>query len=254
MSTSLFEPSERLDGRVAVIAGGTGAIGMACALRLARLGARCVLLYRQAGDADAKAASLPGSGHFALRAEVGDSASLQAAAATVGERVPAVHILVNSAGHTKPVPPADLDALSDELIDDMMRVNFRGVVATIRAFAPLLKASGDGLIVNISSIAGFTGVGSNLAYVAAKAGVDVVGDALARALAPAVRVLTVSPGVVDTGFVPGRGPDFNAKAAASMPLRRVGTADDVAAAVQACATTLRYATGTRIVVDGGRHL
>ncbi|MDP3084559.1 MAG: SDR family oxidoreductase, partial [Rubrivivax sp.] len=216
--------------------------------------ARCVLLYRQAGDADAKAASLPGSGHFALRAEVTDSASLQAAAAAVAQQVPALHILINSAGHTKPVPAADLEALSDELIDEMLRVNFRGVIATIRAFAPLLKASGDGLIVNISSIAGFTGVGSNLAYVAAKAGIDIVGDALARALAPAVRVLTVSPGVVDTGFVPGRGPDFNAKAAAGMPLRRVGTADDVAAAVQACATTLRYATGTRIVVDGGRHL
>jgi NAD(P)-dependent dehydrogenase (short-subunit alcohol dehydrogenase family) len=165
-----------------------------------------------------------------------------------------VHILVNSAGHTQAVPPGDLDGLTDELIDDILRVNFRGVFATIRAFAPLLKASGDGLIVNISSIAGFTGSGSNLAYSAAKAGIDVVGDALARALAPAVRVISVSPGVVDSSFVPGRGAEFNAKAAATMPLRRVGTVDDVAAAVQACATTLRYATGTRIVVDGGRHL
>jgi 3-oxoacyl-[acyl-carrier protein] reductase len=67
-------------------------------------------------------------------------------------------------------------------------------------------------------------------------------------------VLTVSPGVVDSAFVPGRGADFNQKAAATMPLRRIGTPDDVAAAVEACATTLRYATGTRIVVDGGRHL
>ncbi|REM29331.1 SDR family NAD(P)-dependent oxidoreductase, partial [Mycobacterium tuberculosis] len=92
------------------------------------------------------------------------------------------------AGHTKPVPAADLDALTDELIDDIVRSNFRGVFATIRAFAPMLKASGDGLVANISSIAGFTGVGSNLAYVAAKAGLDVVGDALAKALAPAVRV------------------------------------------------------------------
>ena len=89
---------------------------------------------------------------------------------------------------------------------------------------------------------------------AAKAGLDVISDALARALAPQVRVLTVSPGVVDTGFVPGRGADFNTRAAATIPLRRVGTADDVAAAIQACATTLRYATGTKIVIDGGRHL
>jgi len=256
-ATSDFAPAERLDGRVAVIAGGTGAIGIATARRLGALGARCVLLFRSgsAEDAVAKAAALPGSGHGAVRADITDSASLHAAAAQVAAlQGGVVHILVNSAGHTKAVPAADLDGLTDELIDDILRANFRGVFATIRAFAPLLKASGDGLIVNISSIAGFTGTGSNLAYVAAKAGVDVVGDALARALAPAVRVIAVSPGVVDSGFVPGRGPDFNAKAAATMPLRRVGTADDVAAAVQACATTLRYATGTRIVVDGGRHL
>ncbi len=256
MSPSDFAPADTLEGRVAVIAGGTGAIGLATARRLARLGARCVLLHRSGTDeaAAAAAASLPGSGHFAVRADITDSATLAAAAARVAAACGPLHILVNSAGHTQAVPAADLEGLTDTLIDDILRANFRGVFATIRAFAPGLKASGDGLIVNISSIAGFTGTGSNLAYSAAKAGIDVVGDALARALAPAVRVLTVSPGVVDSTFVPGRGAEFNAKAAATMPLRRVGTADDVAAAVQACATTLRYATGTRIVIDGGRHL
>jgi len=251
-----FEPTESLVGRVAVIAGGTGAIGMASAIRLARLGARCVLLYHASSPeaAAAKAASLPGSGHLALRAQITDSASLQAAADQVAEQCGVVHILVNSAGYTKAVPAADLDGLSDDLIDDILKVNFRGVMATIRAFMPLLKKSEDGLVVNISSIAGFTGTGSNLAYVAAKAGIDVVGDALAKAFAPSVRVISVSPGVVDTGFVPGRGADFNEKAAATIPLRRIGTADDVAAVVQACATTMRYVTGTRIVVDGGRHL
>jgi NAD(P)-dependent dehydrogenase (short-subunit alcohol dehydrogenase family) len=257
MSLSDFAPTDRLDGRAAVITGGTGAIGLAAARRLAALGARCVLVHRS-GAPDAALTTLPavaGGNHFALRADITDSASLQAAAEAVAAQCGGVvHILVNSAGHTKAVPPGDLEGLTDELIDDILRVNFRGVFATIRAFAPLLKASGDGLIVNISSIAGFTGSGSNLAYSAAKAGIDVVGDALARALAPAVRVISVSPGVVDSGFVPGRGPEFNAKAAAVTPLRRVGTVDDVAAAVQACATTLRYATGTRIVVDGGRHL
>ena len=256
MNPADFAPTDTLHGRVAVIAGGTGAIGRATALRLARIGARCVLLHRS-GDAEAALAELPGQGadgHFAIRADITDSATLRSAAQQVAARCGQVHILVNSAGHTQAVPAADLEGLTDELIDDVLRANFRGVFATIRAFAPLLRASGDGLIVNISSIAGFTGAGSNLAYVADKAGIDVVGDALARALAPLVRVISVSPGVVDSSFVPGRGADFNAKAAATMPLRRVGTADDVAAAVQACATTLRYATGTRIVVDGGRHL
>jgi len=133
-------------------------------------------------------------------------------------------------------------------------VNWRGQFAAIRTFAPMLQASGDGLIVSISSIAGQTGTGSSIAYCATKAGIDVMTKSLARALAPTVRVLGVAPGVVDTGFVPGRGAEFNAKTAASTPLRRVATADDVAQAVLACATTLRFSTGTTLVVDGGRSL
>jgi 3-oxoacyl-[acyl-carrier protein] reductase len=79
-------------------------------------------------------------------------------------------------------------------------------------------------------------------------------QSLAKVLAPQVRVLAVSPGVVDTSFVPGRGTDFNTKAAATIPLARIGTAEDIAAAIDACATSLRFATGTRFVIDGGRSL
>jgi NAD(P)-dependent dehydrogenase (short-subunit alcohol dehydrogenase family) len=253
---STFAPTDSLQGRIAVITGGTGAIGLATAQRLANLGARCVLLYNSesAESAAAKAASLSGSGHLCFKAPITDSQALKSVAAEIEKQCGVVHILVNSAGYTKPVPAADLEALTDELIDDILKVNFRGVMSTIRAFMPLLKKSEDGLIVNISSIAGFTGTGSNLAYVAAKASIDVVGDALAKAFAPLVRVISVSPGVVDSTFVPGRGVDFNEKVSGTIPLKRIGTVDDVAAVVQACATTMRYVTGTRIVVDGGRHL
>ena len=253
---STFAPTDSLQGRIAVITGGTGAIGLATAQRLANLGARCVLLYNSesAESAAAKAASLSGSGHLCFKAPITDSQALKSVAAEIEKQCGVVHILVNSAGYTKPVPAADLEALTDELIDDILKVNFRGVMSTIRAFMPLLKKSEDGLIVNISSIAGFTGTGSNLAYVAAKASIDVVGDALAKAFAPLVRVISVSPGVVDSTFVPGRGADFNEKVSGTIPLKRIGTVDDVAAVVQACATTMRYVTGTRIVVDGGRHL
>jgi NAD(P)-dependent dehydrogenase (short-subunit alcohol dehydrogenase family) len=111
------------------------------------------------------------------------------------------------------------------------------------------------LIVNVSPVAAFTGAGSNLAYSASKAGVDVMGKALARAFAPKVRVLTVSPSAVDAStFVPGRGAEFNDKAAAATPLKRIATPDDVAAAIEACATTLRFSTGQVLVVDGGRTL
>ncbi len=253
--TATFAPRESLDGRTAVITGGAGAIGSATARRLAGLGARVVLLQRapteQAGEL---LAALPGTGHFALSASVTDSAALGRAAAEVQQRTGGATLLVNAAGFTQPVAPADLDGLSDALIDDIFAVTWRGSFASIRAFAAQLRASGDGLVVNVSSIAAATGLGSNLAYAAAKAGVDALTKGLAKTLGPGIRVLAVSPGVVDTAFVPGRGADFNAKVGATLPLRRVGRADDVAAAIVACATSLRYATGSIFVVDGGRHL
>jgi len=253
--TSTFSPLERLDGKAVLIAGALGAVGRATAQRFARLGARVVALHRKPRDeAGAFLRGLEGLDHFDVEASIIDSASLSRAAEVVRARLGKLDVLVNTAGFTRPVPPGDLDALTDELIDSIFQADWRGVFATIRAFAPLLKASGDGLIVNVSSIAAITGTGSNLAYVAAKAGVDVMGKSLARALAPDVRVLTVSPGVVDSGFVPGRGADFNAKAGAATPLKRVGTPDDVAAAIEACATSLRFATGQVLVVDGGRAL
>lgn len=251
-----FQPLTRLDGKVAVVAGGLGAIGFATAQRLAALGARCVLLHRPGDDAAPRLQALGAAdaGHRAIALDLLDGAQLKQAAAEVRETLGRCDILVNSAGYTQPVPAADLEALTDELIDDLMRANFRVVFSTIRAFAPLLREHGDGLVVNISSISGFTGVGSNLAYVAAKAGVDVVGDALAKALAPAVRVVSVSPGAVQSGFVPGRGEAFADQMARTTPLGRIGTVEDIAAAVEALATTLRFVTGTRLVVDGGRHL
>ena len=95
---------------------------------------------------------------------------------------------------------------------------------------------------------------ANASYCAAKAGMDIMAVSLGRALAPAIRVLNVSPGVVDTQFVPGRDQAWNAKQASTTPLKRIGTPDDIAAAVEACATTLVFSTGATIHVDGGRRL
>ena len=245
-----------LAGKTALVIGGSGGIGAACALLFAQAGAAVVLTHRPGKDAEGAAvlAGLPGAGHAALPLQIDDSASVTALHQAVAARTDRLHVLVNSAGFTKPVPHADLDALDDALIDRMFAVNWRGQFAVIRAFAPMLKASGDGLIVSISSIAALNGSGSSIAYCAVKAGIDVMTKSLARALAPTVRVLAVSPGVVSTGFVPGRGEEFNQKTASTTPLGRVATAGDVAQAVLACATHLTFSTGQTIVVDGGRSL
>jgi NAD(P)-dependent dehydrogenase (short-subunit alcohol dehydrogenase family) len=245
-------------GKVALITGGAGAIGAETARQLAALQAKVIISHRP-GEARAEEAArvlgkLPGEGHAAYPADVADTATLLALRDEIARRFGRLDILVNAAGYTKPVPHHDLDALTDELIDHMFQVNWRGQFAAIRTFAPMLKASGDGVVVSISSIAGFTGAGSSIAYCAAKAGIDVMTKSLARVLAPEVRVLAVSPGVVDTPFVPGRGADFNNKAAASTPLKRIGTAEDVASAVVACVTMLGFSTGHIIQTDGGRPL
>jgi 3-oxoacyl-[acyl-carrier protein] reductase len=241
-----------LDGKVALIIGGSGGIGQAAGRMFAEAGAKVALTHRpgKAGDV----AALPGDGHAAFAADIADTRSLLALRDSITERYGRLDILVNAAGFTKPVPHADLDGLDDDLIDRMFQVNWRGQFAAIRTFAPMLKEHDDGLIVSISSISAFTAVGSSIAYCAAKAGIDVMTKALARAMAPKVRVLAVSPGVVDTGFVPGRGPDFNEKVSASTPLKRIAGPDDIAAAIVACASHLGYSTGTIIVVDGGRAL
>ncbi len=198
----------QLKGKVALIAGGSGAIGAASVLLFAEAGAAVITTHRPGKDAEGAAVlgGLPGAGHLALPLQIDDGASV------------------------------------DALIDRMF--------AVVRAFAPMLKASGDGLIVSISFIAAVSGQGSSIAYCAAKAGINVMTKSLARALAPAVRVLAVSPGVVSTGLVPGRGEEFNQKTASTTPLKRVATAQ----AVLACATHLTFSTGQTIVVDGGRSL
>ena len=176
------------------------------------------------------------------------------AARVVGGRWVRADVLINSAGITQPVPHAYLDAMDDEAFDRILITNVRGPFAVIRAFAPLLEAGGDGIVVNVSSLSGATGLGSSIAYCASKGALDTMSLSLARVLAPKVRVISVAPAAVATDFVPGRGRDMIEKQAASSPLRIVAEADDVALAIMSAITHLRLTTGSSIVVDGGRHL
>jgi 3-oxoacyl-[acyl-carrier protein] reductase len=254
--------TKSLHDKVAVIMGGAGGIGAAAAKLFAEAGAKVVITHRpdapgsseKATEAAAIIAGLAGTGHSVLPADIANTATLNALRDAVAEAYGRADVLINSAGFTKPIAHGNLDALTDDLIDEMFIVNWRGQFAAIRAFTPLLKASGDGLIVSVSSIAGMNGAGSSIVYGATKAGIDVMTKSLGRALAPEIRVLGVSPGVVATEFVPGRGAEFNAKTAATTPLKRVAQAEDVANAILACATHLTFSTGSTIVVDGGRAL
>ncbi|MBV9569030.1 MAG: SDR family oxidoreductase [Hyphomicrobiales bacterium] len=253
----MIDPTS-LAGKMALVIGGSGGIGAATARLFAEAGARVAITHRPGKEKESVAkailANFPGRDHAAFPADVANTPSLVGLRGSIGQSFERLDILVNTAGFTKPVAHGDLDALDDEFIDRMFAVNWRGQFAVIRTFAPLLKASGDGLIVSVSSVAGSSGNGSNIAYGAAKAGIDIMTKSLARVLAPQVRVVGVAPGAVDTNFVPGRGAEFNARAAAATPLKRIASAKDVAATIVACATHLTFVTGTTIRVDGGRSL
>jgi 3-oxoacyl-[acyl-carrier protein] reductase len=245
---------DSMQGRVAVVTGGSGGIGSCICRHFAQAGATVVFTYRirkQAAQEIVEA--LPGTGHWAKQVAMDDSAGLKILAAEVQFRHGRCDVLVNCAGMTRFVPHADLEALDDELIDDIFRVNWRGAFSAVRVFRPLLKASG-GLVVNISSIAGVTGMGSNVAYCASKAALDCMTKSLARALAPEIRVVSVSPGLVDTEFVGGLDQKWRDEQAARTPLGRLATPDEIGAAVLAVATTLTYSNGCIIPVDGGRPL
>ena len=241
--------------RVALVTGAAGEIGSAICRRLAAEGYHVVVTYRSSEDeARALLEALPGGGHRLGRADVSDSASLAQLAEEVGRLYGHLDLLVNNAGFTRYVAHDDLDGLEDSLIDEIFRVNWRGAFAAVRAFAPLLRASGAGVVINISSLAGATGEGSNVAYCASKAALDAMTKSLGRALAPAVRVVSVAPGLVAGAYMRRLDPAWSEAQRASTPLERLTTPDEVAAAVYAAAAHLTFSTGCVIPVDGGRAL
>ena len=248
-------PGKSLDGKVAIVTGGSSGVGAASCRQFDCAGARVVVGYNKGLDrAERLIAELTGTGHKAMHLPLADTAQIRKAAAAVQEEFGRADVLVNSAGFTRMVPHHDLEALDDDLIDQVLTANVRGPFATIRAFVPLLKASGDGVIVNISSGAAQRGSGSSIIYGASKAALDTMSMALARVLGPEIRVVVVAPGMVHTGFVPGRTEEAMLRAAMATPLKRQIEAEDVALAVLSCVTHLTFTTGSIVNVNGGGHL
>jgi len=244
-----------LNGKTAIVTGGSSGIGAAAVRMLSDLGARVMIGYHRREDAARTLmASLSGSGHAIAQITLEDLTTVEAMAKKAAETFKTVDILVNSAGFTRPIAHKNLEALDIPLFDSILISSVRGPYSVIRALLPMLRASGDATIVNVSSISGFTGSGSSVAYCAGKAALDNLTMSLGRALGPEIRVLSVSPGAVATDFVAGRDRAKLEADAPKTPLQKVIEAEDVADAIIACVTHLRRSTGARVIVDGGRHL
>lgn len=246
------------DRAVAVITGGAGGIGTCICRALAEVGFRVVVGYGRSSEAARQlAVSLPGGGHSARPAPVTDTRVMGELAAGIEADYGRCDVLVNCAGTTRFVKHSDLDGLDDDLIDTILATNVRGAFGAVRAFRPLLEKStlaGGGVVVNLSSSAGTIAIGSNVMYCASKAALDSMTKSLGRALAPKIRVISVSPALVDTEFVKSLDQGWHDEQAARTPLGRLATPEEVAAAVRAVVTTLTFMTGTILAVDGGRTL
>jgi 3-oxoacyl-[acyl-carrier protein] reductase len=247
-----------LRGSVAIITGAATGIGRAVALELAGRGAHIVVNYAKSeADARETVAAVEQLGVEALLAQgdVADDADCRRIVDGAVAKWNRIDVLVNNAGTTVFVPHAELEALTTDAWDRIFAVNVRGAFQMARAATPALKASGNGAIVNISSTAGSTGLGSSIAYAASKAALDNLTISLARALAPAVRVNAVAPGFVDSRWlVEGYGEKLDAirkLVKQQTPLREVGRPEHIAQVVASVVTGMDLVTGQVINVDGG---
>jgi 3-oxoacyl-[acyl-carrier protein] reductase len=255
------------DGLCAIITGSASGLGAATAAILAKNGARLVINYSSSQKEAEETADLcrkAGAEVAVVQGDVSrdeDCKKIVAAAASWGR----VDALINNAGTTKHMAHENLDGLSAEDFQRLFGVNTIGPFQMVRAARSLLeegaKASGRAsAVVNVSSVAGISGIGSSIAYAASKGALNTITYSLARALAPLIRVNTVCPGYIDTPwFTKGRGVEGAAKVRdavlAKVPLKRASTAEDVAQLVCFLATPASSnMTGEVVRMDAGAHL
>jgi 3-oxoacyl-[acyl-carrier protein] reductase len=241
--------------KVALVTGSATGVGRAVALRFARAGMAVAVNYsRSRADAEETFAQVQALKVPAVlcQANVADDAAVRRMVDRCRTELGGLDVLVNNAGTTRFIDFADLEALTDEVWDEIFGVNLKGALYACRAAWPLLRDRG-GAIVNVTSVAGLQGLGSSVPYAASKAALNCLTKSLARTFAPQVRVNAVAPGPIETRWLADH-QDLVAQALKATPLKRAATPDDIADAVVFLATGNTLVTGQVLVVDGGRTM
>ena len=243
-------------GRAAVVTGATRGIGKGIARVFAGAGARVLIVGRDAEAAKATVAELSATGAEAsyLLADVSRREDCQRIAEAAAERFGGIDVLCANAGI---FPAAPLAEMTDENIDEVLGTNLRGTILSVQACLPALAASGHGRVVLTSSITGpITGFPGWAHYGASKAGqLGFLRTAAIELAASGVTINAVLPGNIVTEGLDELGEEYQAQMAASIPLRRLGTVEEIGHAALFLATDeAGYITGQTIVVDGGQVL
>jgi 3-oxoacyl-[acyl-carrier protein] reductase len=247
------------EGKVVLVTGGSRGIGRAVAEQFAARGATVVVHFRADHEAaDDTLAALDGEGHLALQADVADPGQARALVGQVVDELGRIDVLVNNAGIYEGHPvlttsDADWQRIWRRTID----TNLIGPANLIHAAAPHMAAAGGGRIVNISSRGAFRGEPSHPAYGASKAGLNSLGQSMARALGGhGIYVTTVAPGYVETDMAaPFLEGDRGDAIRAQSPLNRAATPEEVARVVVFLATPgAESTTGAVVDVNGASYL
>ena len=255
MSSKAASPATR----AAVVTGGGTGVGAAVAEMLAARGLNVAIVYSRS-ETEANACADRCRAHNAdaicIKADVASDADCRRVASTVEAAWGRLDVLVNSAGTTQFAAMSDLEAQSMEDFQKVYAVNAIGPYQMARALAPMMESAGAGAIVNVSSIGSLNGNGSSYSYVASKAALNAITLALARNLAPQIRVNAVLPGLIETRWLKlGLGADAYARVrdnwADAAALQKVCTAADVAQSIVWLALDAALVTGQLLVVDGG---
>jgi 3-oxoacyl-[acyl-carrier protein] reductase len=246
-------------GRAVVVTGGTRGIGKGIASVFARNGARVLITGRDSDVARAAAEELdalavdPGEVSF-IQADVSSREDCRRVAANAIERLGGIDVLCANAGV---FPDSRLADMTEDLLDQVLGVNLKGTVFSVQACLPALQRSGHGRVILTSSITGpITGYPGWTGYGASKAGQLGFMRTAAIELAPSrVTVNAILPGNIVTEGLAELGEDYAEKMASSIPLRRLGSVDDIGYAALFLATDeAGYITGQTIVIDGGQVL
>ena len=244
-----------LKGKAALITGGGTGIGRSIALRLARERVNVAINYsrseKEARETRSEVEALGARG-IICKADVANDEEVRRMVNRTIEELGRLDILVNNAGVTYFVDHADLEGLKEEHWDRIMGVNVKGMFFCCRAAFTELKKR-KGCVINITSVAGLTGLGSSIAYAASKAAAISLTKSLARVMAPEVRVNGIAPGIVKTRWVSGQEEHIE-RYASGTPLGRVAGPEDVAEVAYALVAHSGFMTGQIIVVDGGAFI
>lgn len=245
-----------LNGAVALVTGGNGGLGQRICHALAKEGVHIAVMYaqsREQGEAVARElASTYQINAAAFGCDITDGAAIARLVADVTARFGRLDILINDAAFNKSVPFSDLDNMDDALWDKITAVNLTGPMRLTKAVAPVMKAQGQGRVVNISSVAGLTPTGSSIAYAVAKAGLIHLTRCMAVAMAPETLVNCVAPGLLEgTRATANLRAEQVTSSAAGALLKKAADKDDCADMVVTMCRT-ETMTGQTIVIDAGR--